>query len=110
MSDGGVPELDPRELDALRREGRPHAVLDVRELWEIELCKIDGSLTVPLGSLPQSLDRIPKADPLVVMCHHGGRSMQAVMWLRAQGYTNAINLRGGIHEWAQQIDPTVATY
>jgi rhodanese-related sulfurtransferase len=103
-------ELGPVELDALRRESRPHAILDVREPWELDICKIADSLAVPLGSLPQNLDRIPKSDPLVVMCHHGGRSMQAVMWLRAQGYANAVNLRGGIHEWAQQVEPTMATY
>lgn len=94
----------------MRRESRPHAVLDVREPWELDICKIDGSLAVPLGTLPQNLDRLPRTGPLVVMCHHGGRSMQAVMWLRAQGYANAVNLRGGIHEWARQVEPTMATY
>ncbi len=103
-------ELGPPELDAMRRENRPHAVLDVREPWELDICRIAGSLAVPLGALPQALAQLPRSEPLVVMCHHGGRSMQAVMWLRAQGYANAVNLRGGIHEWARQVEPAMATY
>lgn len=94
----------------MRREKRPHALLDVREPWELDICKLEGSVNVPLGTLPQNLAKLSKADPLVVMCHHGGRSMQAVMWLRAQGYANATNLRGGIHEWARQVESGMATY
>ncbi len=98
------------DLSALRQAGTAHAVLDVREPWETALCLIPDSLTIPLGSLPTQLDRVPSEQPLVVVCHHGGRSMQAVMWLRAQGYQNAINLRGGVDAWARQIDSTMATY
>lgn len=98
------------DLASLRQAGRPHAVLDVREPWETALCLIPDSITIPLGTLSSQLSRIPSEEPLVIVCHHGGRSMQAVMWLRAQGYANAINLRGGIHEWARQVDPAMATY
>ncbi len=98
------------DLQALRQAGTPHAVLDVREPWETALCLIPDSVTIPLGTLPAQLDRVPPEQPLVVVCHHGGRSMQAVMWLRAQGYQNAINLNGGIDAWARQIDPTMTTY
>ena len=103
-------EMSPAELASLRQAGAPHAVLDVREPWETALCLIPDSLTVPLGTLPTAVDQLPGDKPLIVVCHHGGRSMQAVMWLRSQGYTNAINLRGGVHAWAGQIDPTMATY
>ena len=103
-------EMSVADLAALRQAGSPHAVLDVREPWETALCLIPDSLTIPLGTLPTQLDRVPPEQPLVVVCHHGGRSMQAVMWLRSQGYKNAINLNGGIHAWASQIDPKMATY
>jgi rhodanese-related sulfurtransferase len=53
---------------------------------------------------------LPQDKPLVVVCHHGMRSMQAVMWLRSQGFQNAVNLRGGIDAWARQIEPRMATY
>lgn len=98
------------DLAALREAGTPHAVLDVRESWETDLCLIPESVKIPLGTLPAQLDRVPAETPLVVVCHHGGRSMQATMWLRSQGFENAINLRGGIDAWARQIDPTMATY
>ena len=103
-------EMSVAELASLRQAGTPYAVLDVREPWETALCLIPDSLTIPLGSLPSQLDRVPSEQPLVVVCHHGGRSMQAVMWLRSRGYENAINLSGGIHAWSSQIDPTMATY
>lgn len=102
--------MSATDLAALRKAGTPHAVLDVREPWETELCLIPDSLTIPLGTLPTQLDRVPSEGPLVVVCHHGGRSMQAVMWLRSQGYENAINLSGGVDAWARQVDPTMATY
>jgi rhodanese-related sulfurtransferase len=103
-------EMMPQDLAALRDAGTAHTVLDVREPWETALCLIPGSLTVPLGSLPTQLARLPSDQPLVVVCHHGGRSMQAVNWLRGQGYENAINLRGGVDAWARQVDPTMTTY
>lgn len=103
-------EMAPPELAAWRQAGTSHAVLDVREPWETDICCIDGSLTVPLGTLPQSLEQLPQDKPLVVVCHHGMRSMQAVMWLRSQGFQNAVNLRGGIDAWARQVDPRMATY
>ncbi len=86
------------------------ALLDVRESWETDICAIEGSLKIPLGTLPQNVGRLPQEEPLVVVCHHGARSLQAVMWLRAQGFDNAVNLRGGIDTWARTIDPAMATY
>jgi rhodanese-related sulfurtransferase len=103
-------EMGPADLAALRKAGSAHTVIDVREPWETELCLIPDSLKIPLGTLPTQLDRVPSDRPLVVVCHHGGRSMQAVMWLRNQGYENAINLRGGVDAWARQVDPTMTTY
>ncbi|HEX6979359.1 MAG TPA: rhodanese-like domain-containing protein [Alphaproteobacteria bacterium] len=103
-------EIDVEELDAMRRAGRNVTVLDVREPWEVEICAIAGSINIPLGLLPQSVGRLPADVPLVVLCHHGMRSMQAVAWLRRQGLDNAVNLRGGIDAWARRIDLNMATY
>ena len=98
------------ELDRLRRGGGAHAVLDVREPWETAICSIDGSLNIPLTMIPQSLERIPRDRPLVVICHHGGRSARAVEWLRQNGFDSASNLTGGIDAWARQVDTKMATY
>lgn len=102
--------MGPDDLAAWRQSDTPHAVVDVREPWETDICRIEGSLTLPLGTLPQSLDQLPRDKPVVVVCHHGMRSLQAVMWLRSQGFENAVNLRGGIDAWARQVEPRMATY
>lgn len=103
-------EVSVEDVAAERRDGKKLAVLDVREPWETDICAIEGSLKIPLGTLPQSVGQLPQEDPLVVVCHHGARSLQAVMWLRSHGFDNAVNLRGGIDAWARAIDPAMATY
>lgn len=103
-------QIDVEDLAAMRRDGEGAAVLDVREPWEVEICAIEGSIRIPLGALPESIDRLPADGPLVVICHHGGRSAQAVAWLRRNGFENAINLRGGIDAWARRIERGLATY
>lgn len=103
-------QIDVQELSRWRETGVAHAVLDVREPWETALCLIDGSIVVPLGSVPGAIDRLPEDRPIVVTCHHGMRSMQAVNWLRRNGRANAVNLSGGIDAWARLIDPAMAVY
>jgi rhodanese-related sulfurtransferase len=103
-------EMTPADAEARRRAGTPLAFLDVREPWETEICAIDGSILIPLSTLPSNLERLPQDVPLACVCHHGVRSMQAVLWLRKQGFENAINLQGGIDAWAHTVDPAMATY
>lgn len=110
MTIAGELEVTVEDVAAERQGGRKLALLDVRETWETEICTIDGSINVPLGTLPENIARLPQEEPLVVVCHHGARSMQAVMWLRAHGFKNAVNLRGGIDAWARTVDPAMATY
>src|SRR4029450_13007586 len=97
------------DLASLRRDGAPHALLDVREPWETAICAIDGSLTIPLTMIPQSPDRNARARRRVVVCRLGGRWARAVEWLRQNGFDRAVNLAGGIDAWAKQIDTTMAT-
>ena len=102
--------ISPAEVDTWRKSGKQITLLDVREPWEVELCQIEGAAAVPLGQVTQRVDELPKDRPLVVFCHHGMRSMQAVMWLRRNGVPDAINLEGGIDAWARAIDPSVGVY
>jgi rhodanese-related sulfurtransferase len=104
------PEIAVEELDAWRRAGRDIAVLDVREPWEIEICRLDGAASIPLAALSGRLDEIPADRVLVVLCHHGMRSRHATAWLHQAGRTNAVNLAGGIDAWARRIDPSMETY
>lgn len=85
-------------------------VLDVREPWEVEVAKLPGALSIPMGSITSSLDQLDPDRTTVCLCHHGARSMQVAMFLERQGFRDVINLTGGIHAWAEQVDPSVSTY
>lgn len=103
-------EIDVETLDRMRKGGEPHVLLDVREGWELDICKVDGATHIPLNQLPQRFGELPTDKPLVVICHHGGRSAQAMMYLRQRGLNQAINLEGGIDAWARRVDPAMKVY
>ncbi|MDE2040377.1 MAG: hypothetical protein KGO96_14200 [Elusimicrobia bacterium] len=104
-----VPTIEVKDLQALRQKKEPHFLLDVREPDEYEICRIEGSTLIPLGQLDKRLSELPKDKPLVVHCHHGGRSARAVNLLTSRGFS-ASNLAGGIDAWSEQIDPSVPRY
>lgn len=102
------------EAPALRAwlDARPGPVtlLDVREPWEFALCRMDGSVHIPMGQLPVRLAELDPSLPTVVICHHGVRSLQAGAFLERQGFADVVNLRGGIDGWARAVDPAMAVY
>jgi adenylyltransferase/sulfurtransferase len=85
-------------------------LLDVREPYEYSLAKLEGSVLIPLGTLPQSIEKLDRNAEIVAYCHHGMRSADAVGFLLQQGFTNVKNLVGGIDAWSVQVDPTVPRY
>ena len=102
-----APELATWIADA----NRPDPVLlDVREPWEVEKCSIANSVTIAMNTIPARIEELDPEAEIVCICHHGARSMQVAAFLERQGFTNVTNLTGGIHAWAQQVDPTVAMY
>ncbi len=103
-------EIDVATLAEWRRSGAAHCVVDVREAQELAVCRLDGTIDIPMAEIPVRLEEIPGDRPVVVMCHHGGRSAQVVRWLSARGMDNAVNLRGGIDAWAREVDPTMGRY
>ncbi|WP_119458819.1 rhodanese-like domain-containing protein [Rhodospirillaceae bacterium SYSU D60014] len=110
MPDSLPPELTVADLADLRRQNQRVTIVDVREGWEWEICRISGSLHMPLDHLTGEARMLPKDEPLVVLCHHGMRSQQATAWLRRNGYDNAVNLSGGIDAWARQVEPSMQRY
>lgn len=98
------------ELDRRRRAGEALTILDVREPWELDIARFPDALAIPLMTLPARVGEVPTDHPVVVVCHHGMRSHQAMSWLRQNGVANAINLDGGIDAWARQIEPTMGVY
>jgi rhodanese-related sulfurtransferase len=113
MSESDGLQIDVTTLRDLIAAGSPVKMLDVREPWEHNICRIDSSVLMPLSELQArsgELDEDAGEAPLVVICHHGMRSFHATLWLRQQGYSRAVNLAGGIDAWASQIDPTMPRY
>ena len=103
-------EITPTELKARLDKGEPLQIIDVREDMEWEFCNI-GGLHIPLADLPKNLSKVPAQVPVVLVCHHGVRSGQALRYLSSvTGQTNFLNLKGGIHAWALQVDPEMPQY
>ena len=95
----------------LADKGRKAPVLlDVREPWETQICCIDGSELVPMRALPARLHELDPADPIVCICHHGGRSAHVTIFLARQGFEDVYNLTGGVDAWARQVDAAMPTY
>ncbi|MBI4400414.1 MAG: rhodanese [Nitrospirae bacterium] len=102
--------ITPRELKERLDKGDKLVLLDVREPWEYSLAKIEGSVLIPLGTLPQNLDKLDPNAEIVAHCHLGMRSADAVGFLSQQGFKNVKNLVGGIDAWSLQIDSSVPRY
>jgi rhodanese-related sulfurtransferase len=104
-------EIAVEELMALRDAGGNVVLLDVREPWEFETAKIADSKLIPMGDIPARFNQeLNPEEHIVVVCHHGVRSMNVTAWLRQQGFEKVQSLRGGIDRWSRQIDPTVPVY
>ncbi len=105
-----IPTITPRELKDRFDKGDTPFLLDVREPWEYNLAKIDGSQLIPLGTLPQALANLDRNAEIVAYCHHGMRSADAAGFLLQQGFISVKNLVGGIDAWSVQVDSTVPRY
>ena len=105
------PEIHPEEFAARRTQPNPPVLLDVRESWEYETAHIEGSRLMPMGEVPsRAYNELDPDEPVVVLCHHGARSLNVTMWLRQQGFEHAQSLAGGIEAWSRAIDPTIPRY
>lgn len=105
-------EVNVQAVKKMMDEGEKFLLLDVRQPQEHAHVSIEGSKLIPLKELGQRIDEISayQDQPIVVHCHHGGRSMQATLFLRQQGFTDVKNMAGGIDAWSLQIDPTKPRY
>jgi rhodanese-related sulfurtransferase len=104
-------EITPEEVKSKLDAGELFTLLDVREPWEFEAARIDGARLMPMGDVPSRAHQ--ELDPeghIVVVCHHGVRSMNVTVWLRQQGFDKAQSMRGGIDAWSRQVDGKVAMY
>jgi rhodanese-related sulfurtransferase len=105
-----TPEISVSDYIRRRDAGEAMTLLDVREPDEWATAHVPDSLDIRMGEIPARTGDLPKDEPLVVMCHHGGRSERVVQYLQANGFANAVNLAGGIDAYARTADPTIPTY
>ena len=105
-----VPTVGARELKAKFERGDKFVLLDVREDFERDICRIEGSRFIPLGQLPSRMSELDSADEIVLQCKSGVRSARALKLLSEAGFGKLFNLEGGILAWSEQVDPTVPKY
>ncbi len=106
-------EIAPKEVLAKKTAGEKLCLIDVREQYEWDICRIEGANLVPMNTVPQALQQLEAqadATTLVVYCHHGVRSLNVVHWLREQGVENCVSMSGGIDRWSVEVDFTVPRY
>ena len=105
-------EITPRAVRALRESGEAFVLLDVREPREIAVAALDGAVVVPMGEIKSRLSDLEAyaEDKIVVMCHHGARSMQVTAFLRQNEFEDVTSMAGGIDLWSRDIDPAVPRY
>jgi rhodanese-related sulfurtransferase len=103
-------EISAMEAKALLNQKQAR-LIDVREPWELATAHVDGSVAMPMGEVPaRAHQELDPEERLVVMCHHGVRSMNVTVWLRQQGFEQVQSLRGGIDAWSVEVDPSVGRY
>ncbi|MBI1882967.1 MAG: molybdopterin-synthase adenylyltransferase MoeB [Chlamydiae bacterium] len=103
-------EITARELKKTLDSKKKVVVVDVREPHEYDICHLEESVLIPLADLPQRVNELDTADEIVTHCHHGVRSLNAAKFLKEMGFKKVKSLKGGIHAWATDIDPNMATY
>jgi adenylyltransferase/sulfurtransferase len=105
------PEISIAEArDLLAAKAGRALLLDVREPYEVEICRIEGGAYIPMRQIPARLDELPRDRRLLVICHHGERSRQVTGYLRSQGFPAVSNVQGGIAAWAEHFDPAMRRY
>lgn len=105
-------EISCQELKQLLDNKEPISLIDCRQPFEYDICRIEGATLIPLGDFQETFGDI-EVEPerkVVVYCHHGVRSMQAAVYLRQLGFSRAVSLAGGIDLWSRLIDPSVPRY
>jgi len=103
-------DVSPEELRDLLMTSEPPLLVDVREPWEAEITSIPGSVLIPLGELASRTRELGTGNPVVLYCHRGGRSRQALDLLLQLGFSDVRHLTGGVDAWAVRVDPTASRY
>lgn len=104
-----MTDIGPQELKARLDRHDSLVLLDVREGWETALCRLENATHIPIEEIEFRTAELDQSDEIVVYCHHGVRSAAVANFLRQQGF-KAVNLQGGLDQWARAIDPRMKRY
>ena len=103
-------EISVGQVHALKKRRETFTLLDVREPWEVEKASIEGTKHIPMGDISTRLQELDPDEHLIVVCHHGMRSLSVTNWLRQKGFEKVQSMRGGIDGWSRTVDPKVPIY
>jgi rhodanese-related sulfurtransferase len=104
-------ELTVAQAQSLLSSENPPLLLDVRESWEFDTAHISPSTLIPMNEIPtRAFKELDEDAHILVLCHHGARSLSVAVWLRNQGFEQAQSIAGGIDAWSRSIDPTIPRY
>ncbi len=104
-------EITVAQTKDLLASAQPPVLLDVREQWEYDTAHIEGATLIPMNEVPaRAFKELDEDSPILVLCHHGARSLSVAVWLRNQGFEQAQSVAGGIDAWSRTIDPAVPRY
>jgi rhodanese-related sulfurtransferase len=104
-------EITPEQARQLLSTDPRPTLLDVREPWEYDHSHLEPSTLIPMAEVPaRAFNELDEDSPILVLCHHGARSLSVAVWLRNQGFAQAQSIAGGIDAWSRQIDPTIPRY
>lgn len=105
-----MEQITPQELKARLDRKEPLVLLDVRQDWERELCRLPGATHIPIEEIEFRTAELNPEEEIVVFCHQGIRSAVVAEYLRRLGFTKAVNLVGGLDAWARAVDPAMRKY
>ncbi len=106
-----MQEMTPQQVyDYLQKNTNKPLLLDVREPWEYQICRIEGSELIPMQKIPSHLNKLDPKQETIVICHHGVRSRMVVQFLEQAQFENVINLSGGVNAWAQSVELDMPSY
>jgi rhodanese-related sulfurtransferase len=103
-------EISPQDLKARLDRKEAPTLLDVRQDWETQLCRLPNAVHIPIEELELRVDELNPQDDIVVYCHQGVRSAAVAEYLRSLGFRSVRNLTGGLDSWARAIDPSMRRY
>ena len=110
MDPAPIAQRSAADVAAALRAPEAPFLLDVREAEELQIAHVEGAHWIPMGEVSARLEELPKEKPIVVMCHHGIRSLRIAQYLQWAGFDRVENLRGGIDAWSMEVDPEIQRY